>query len=90
MDRAEGDGRERETQYQQINHLSDFHKILYRSSLQQSLNMHDCHVNKIKDSFTSLRNIYLFFLSIPAFMANLGEGECRNLHAMRINSHDFC
>jgi hypothetical protein len=86
---GEGEG-EGETQYQQINLSSDFHKILYRSSLQQSLSMHECHANKISDSYISLQNTHFFYLSTPAFMADLGEGECRNLHAMPNNNYEFC
>jgi hypothetical protein len=35
--------------------------------------------------------IYItFYLSLPAFMADLGEAECRNLHAMSHNNYEFC
>jgi hypothetical protein len=54
---------------------------------ERDLSMHDCHLNKISDSYTSLQNIYFFYLSIPALMADLGEGECRNLHAMSNNNY---
>jgi len=52
--------------------------------------MHDSHLNKLSDSHTSFQNIHFFKPSIPAFMAELGEGECRNLRAMPNNNYEFC
>jgi len=51
--------------------------------------MHDCHVNTISDSYTSLQNMHFFYLSIPAFVADLGEGECMDLLAMPNNNYEF-
>jgi hypothetical protein len=85
-----GDIRPSVTYYQQLNHLSDFHEIRYRSSYKKLSSNHGFSENRLSDNHTLVKDESELHRTIHIYWRIfLWKFYIKDLHIMPLNSCEF-